>query len=138
MHEPNEKASEITNTEKGRKMPFAYRSYSFVDKDPIIDYIRTIIAEGSLTMREISDASGVSIATISNWLYGKTKRPQAASLNAVLRVLQYQLSIVKLGSPMMITPTPFVPKANEPEVPRRLGAAKYIKNVHHISVHRKK
>jgi transcriptional regulator with XRE-family HTH domain len=109
-----------------------YQSYQFVDKDPIIDYIRTIVQNGDLTMREISDSSGVNVNTISNWLYGKTKRPQAASINAVLRVLQYQLSIVKLGSPMLITPTPLVPKANEPR--HRMGAAKYIRtNIHHLA-----
>jgi transcriptional regulator with XRE-family HTH domain len=111
-----------------------YKSYSFIDKDPIIDYIRTIIQDGDLSMKEITESSGVSQNTIHNWLYGATKRPQAASLNAVLRVLQYQLSIAKLGTPMMIIPTAIEPVANKP---KRLGAAKYA-NIHHISAHKRK
>jgi transcriptional regulator with XRE-family HTH domain len=113
-------------------MSGTYKSYSFIDKDPIIDYIRTIIQDGDLSMREITESSGVSSNTINNWLYGNTKRPQAASINAVLRVLQYQLSIAKLGTPMVINPTPIQPQANKP---KRMGAVKYI-NVHHIA-HRK-
>ena len=83
---------------------FTYKSYSFIDKDPIIDEIRTIYAASGTNYRWIADESGVSISTLVNWFGGKTKRPQAASINAVLRSLGYQLSITELRKPVKIDP----------------------------------
>jgi transcriptional regulator with XRE-family HTH domain len=115
---------------------FTYKSYNFVDKDPIIDFIRTIINDSKLTLKQIEIDSGVSNQTIRMWLYGGTKRPQAASINAVLRVLNYKLNISTIETPMLIIPTPIEPVAQEP-TRRRMGARKYS-NVHHISAHRRK
>jgi transcriptional regulator with XRE-family HTH domain len=92
---------------------FTYKSYNFVDKDPIIDYIRTVIRDSGMKLKNISLESGVSYYTINSWLYGKTKRPQAASINAVLRACNYQLSITTLGAPSIIRPTPYEPQAYE-------------------------
>lgn len=73
---------------------FIYKSYSFLDKDPMIDYVRTVIRDSGETLKQIGEDSGVNPQTISKWLYGDTKRPQAASINAVLRALGYRLEIV--------------------------------------------
>lgn len=113
-----------------------YSTYNFVDKDPIIDYMRTLIHESGRSLKSIADESNVNQNTISNWLYGKTRRPQAAPFNAVLRSLNYKLSIATIESVEIIVPTPIEPVAVAPRR-RRLGAAKYA-NVHHISAHRKK
>lgn len=75
---------------------FTYKSYVFVDKDPIIDEIRTIVNESGATYAYISALSGVSSGTLVNWFSGTTKRPQAASINAVLRALGYRLEITKM------------------------------------------
>ena len=118
---------------------FTYKSYNFTDKDPIIDYIRTIINDSKMSLKRISDESGVSDNTIRMWLYGETKRPQAASINAVLMAIGYKLNISGVNTPMLIIPTPFQPVANEPKKqqrPKRIGAAKYS-NVHHLK-HRKR
>jgi transcriptional regulator with XRE-family HTH domain len=117
---------------------FTYKSYNFTDKDPIIDYMRTIINDSHLSLKTIGEESGVSTQTIRMWLYGETKRPQAASINAVLRALNYKLDISSIDAPMMIVPTPIEPVAVAPKR-KRMGAAKYKKysNVHHIG-HRKR
>jgi transcriptional regulator with XRE-family HTH domain len=114
---------------------FTYKSYNFTEKDPIIDYLRTIINDSHLSITKIGDDSGVSPQTINNWLYGPTKRPQAASINAVLRALNYKLNISQIEAPMMIVPTAVQPVAVEPKR-KRMGASKYS-NVHHIA-HRKR
>ena len=60
-----------------------YKSYNFVDKDPIIDYTRTrVFAQGGPS--KISKASGVTATTLYNWYGGKTRRPQFATIAAVL------------------------------------------------------
>jgi transcriptional regulator with XRE-family HTH domain len=116
---------------------FTYKSYNFTDKDPIIDYLRTIINDSHLKISKISEESGVTSQTINNMLYGKTRRPQAATVNAILRSLNYKLNISSIEAPMIIVPTAIQPVANEPRR-RRMGATKYKKysNVHHIG-HRK-
>ena len=91
-----------------------YKTYSFIDKDPIIDYVRTAIADYDKSLKHLSNESGVSTVTIRNWLYGTTKRPQAASLNAVLRSCFYKLSIVKLSAPDVIYPTTYKPESISP------------------------
>lgn len=84
---------------------FTYKSYSFIDKDPIIDLLRTIINKSDLSIAKISYESGVNHQTILKWLYGETKMPKAATLNAVLRVLDYKLDIVALRQTTLIQPT---------------------------------
>ena len=72
-----------------------YRSYNFVDKDPVIDRIRTIIADEGLSYQDIHVISGVSASTPKNWLEGETKRPQYASIAAITYALGYKTEFVK-------------------------------------------
>jgi len=73
---------------------FTYKSYSFVDKDPIIDEVRTIVQMSGATYKKIEEDSGVTSATLRAWFQGKTRKPQAATLNAVARVLGYKIGFV--------------------------------------------
>jgi transcriptional regulator with XRE-family HTH domain len=100
---------------------YSYKSYSFVDKDPMIDYIRTIIHESGETLTKISEDSGVNAQTISKWLYGETKQPRAASINAVLRALGYKLEVVTFSYKTIIKPT-FLKEAKIYHVPTRVGS----------------
>jgi len=84
---------------------FTYKSYSFVNKDPMIDQVRTIIQDSHMTYKAIAEASGVGPHTISKWLDGATKKPQAATFNAVLRACGYKLSIRPIGEAEIIGPT---------------------------------
>lgn len=74
-----------------------YKSYNFKEKDPVIDRVRTIISDEGVTHKQISDASGVSTTCLYGWFTGTTRRPQHASLMAVLRALGYDYQIVKTG-----------------------------------------
>lgn len=84
---------------------FTYKSYTFTDKDPMIDTIRTVIQDSGETLKKISEDSGVNAQTISKWLYGETKQPRAASVNAVLRALGYKLEVVAYSYTSVIKPT---------------------------------
>ena len=98
---------------------FIYKSYSFEDKDPMIDYVRTIIQESGATIKKISEDSGVGTHTISKWLYGETKQPKAASINAVLRALGYKLEVVTFSYKTVIKPT-FLKEAKIYRVPAKV------------------
>jgi transcriptional regulator with XRE-family HTH domain len=76
---------------------FTYKSYNFVNKDPVIDEIRTIYQASGVNYKWIEDNSGVTSTTLSAWFSGKTKRPQSATIEAVLRALGYKRAIVPFG-----------------------------------------
>jgi hypothetical protein len=63
-------------------------SYLFIDKDPIIDLIRTEAQRGGDLRQQhldrISYNSGVSTTTLRNWFFGETRRPQRLSSRFVL------------------------------------------------------
>jgi len=72
-----------------------YRSYNFVDKDPVIDRIRTIFQKEHVDNKDAASISGVSQTTLFNWFDGKTKRPQYATIAAVTLALGYTQEFVK-------------------------------------------
>ena len=90
---------------------FTYKSDNFVNKDPIIDEIRTVVRDSGATYKHIEEQSGVCSATLHNWFDGKTRKPQAATINAVLRSLGYKLGIV----PYEVVPIAKRPPAVKPE-----------------------
>jgi len=90
---------------------FTYKSYNFIDKDPIIDEIRTVYQASGANYQWISEHSGVTPTTLSNWFSGATKRPQAATINAVLRALGYKLGITPYEQ---IEPVHIVPPMPQP------------------------
>ena len=68
-----------------------YKSYRFIDKDPVIDQVRTIVQDSELSYVEIHEKSGVSTSTLYNWFHGHTKRPQFCTVNAVGRACGHEL-----------------------------------------------
>jgi DNA-binding phage protein len=76
-----------------------YKSYNFVDKDPVIDRMRTILKKEGQSYKEIHENSGVSVTTMYNWFDGKTRRPQYATVMAVVRALGYRQNFVKGKAP---------------------------------------
>lgn len=78
------------------------RGYRFVDRDPILEEITTMITDSGLSVsdiigriEEISDTATVSYSTIANWLSGKTKRPQNYTVTWVALALGYERRFVK-------------------------------------------
>jgi transcriptional regulator with XRE-family HTH domain len=74
-----------------------YKSYLFVDKDPVIDKLRTMVERSGLTYTQTADMSGVAVSTIYNWFHGATKRPQFATVIAVVRSLGHDVTFIKSG-----------------------------------------
>lgn len=72
-----------------------YRTYNFIDKDPIIDQTRTVLQSTLGAEKFIGRAarlSGVSNSTLRNWFEGDTRRPQYATVAAVLSSVGYDLT----------------------------------------------
>ena len=73
-----------------------YKSYSFVNKDPVIDLLRTAKDDRKVTLEGIHSDSGVSVGTLHNWFRGKTRRPQFATVAAVARAMGCVESVSEL------------------------------------------
>jgi hypothetical protein len=69
------------------KRTLIYHTYNFIEKDPVIDILRTRLQQMRMTYRELTIRSGVSEKTLHNWFNGSTKRPQFATCQAVARAL---------------------------------------------------
>ncbi|MGX9424872.1 MULTISPECIES: hypothetical protein [Bradyrhizobium] len=74
-----------------------YRTYRFIDKDPVIDEIRTLVQDEGLIkkLELVHQLSGVATTTIDNWFNGETKSPQNRTIMAVVTALGYKHSFVK-------------------------------------------
>jgi DNA-binding phage protein len=72
-----------------------YKSYNFIDKDPIIDEIRTVMQDEGVSHTYIEEVSGVTTQTLRNWFDGKTRRPQFATVKAVVRAMGYDVGLVR-------------------------------------------
>lgn len=74
-----------------------YRTYRFIDKDPVIDKLRTIINDEGLSKKKnnVATMAGVTPSTLTNWFEGDTKRPQHASIAAVASALGYEVTFSK-------------------------------------------
>lgn len=59
-----------------------YKAYPFVDKDPVIDLLRTIKRDAEMSDRQITEAGGPTTSTLRNWFKGNTRRPQFATVAA--------------------------------------------------------
>ena len=96
-----------------------YKSYSFKDKDPVIDILKTAIKDTGLSLDDTSERSGVSRTTLDNWFYGSTRRPQHATIMAVTRAIGHDWRLVKVGPPMPKNVTTVTSHQLPPPTPRK-------------------
>lgn len=84
---------------KGRKSGTMklYQSYMFRGKDPAIDALRTVVEDhigqklnSTKPLHKIEDDGGPSVAAMHGWFFGKTRRPQNATLEAAGRAMGYE------------------------------------------------
>lgn len=66
-----------------------YRTYRWIDKDPIIDAVRTCVQETGLNASQVHDIAGISAATLKNWFGGETRKPQNVTVTAVTSALGF-------------------------------------------------
>lgn len=63
------------------------KSYNFVDKDPAIDYLRSPFENNPQTVNAFSVRAGLAPSTVSNIFYGKTRKPQFATMVRIARAI---------------------------------------------------
>jgi hypothetical protein len=69
--------------------------YRFTDgRDPILGMISRLITDSGLSLNAIEARCGVCSSTMRSWQNGKTKKPQNATVEMVLRTLGYRRAII--------------------------------------------
>ncbi|WLB66015.1 hypothetical protein QIH96_12985 [Bradyrhizobium japonicum] len=74
-----------------------YRTYNMIDKNPVIDKVRTLVQDEGLIKKLgiVHEISGVSTSTLDNWFNGTTRSPQHATIAAVITSLGYREEFIK-------------------------------------------
>jgi hypothetical protein len=79
-----------------------YGAYRFRDKDPSIDELRTVVEDhfgrrvNNKDLGSIATSGGPAGGTMASWFFGKTRRPQSATLEAAGRAIGYKRKWVKM------------------------------------------
>lgn len=84
-------------------VPPLYGAYLFRDKDPEIDGLRTKLQQkfGRLDrklLRKLEENGGAKVGTTSGWFFGKTMRPQNASLESTGRAAGIKRAWVEMSA----------------------------------------
>lgn len=68
------------------------RPYNFIDKNPVIDVIRTAIQDAGLSkkLNIVADLASLSRTTPVGWLHGDIRDPRHSSIMAVMISLGYE------------------------------------------------
>lgn len=75
-----------------------YRSYHFkLNRDPVIDRVQSLVEREHVKASDVAKISGVSATTLANWWgpKAKTRRPQYATVAAIISALGYGQKFVK-------------------------------------------
>jgi hypothetical protein len=98
--------------------------YRFIDKDPVIDVIRTEAQRrGNLSkeqLKRLAYDSGVSVTTLDNWFSGQTRKPLSLSTRMVLEALDVKIVYERGDGTSIRQPgLEFKPKKEQDEIRRR-------------------
>jgi len=79
-----------------------YSAYLFRGKDKAIDELRTVVEDHfghrvtKKDTKQIELGGGPKSSTVNAWFFGKTQRPQSATLEAAGRALGFRRQWVKM------------------------------------------
>jgi transcriptional regulator with XRE-family HTH domain len=80
------------HTPRGLKL---YRRYHFKGQDPVVERALSLVDRSGLKLSQAAKISGVANTTLGNWETRKTKRPQYATIAALIAALGYTTKFVK-------------------------------------------
>jgi hypothetical protein len=73
------------------------RTYRFVDKDPVIDELRTLVNDEGLSKKLsiVATLANLHPSTVKNMFHGATKRPMNSTVMGIVTSLGYERKWVK-------------------------------------------
>lgn len=73
------------------------RGYRFSDIDPVLTEVRNMITDSGESLTKISNATGVSLSCLKNWMDGTTKRPQNLTIDFVTKHFGYKRNFNRIN-----------------------------------------
>jgi hypothetical protein len=77
-----------------------YRCYNYVDKNPVVDKMRTVLKDEGFfdkkRRRVLHELSGVAVATFDGWFEGETRNPRHETIMATMAAVGYEEQFVKV------------------------------------------
>jgi hypothetical protein len=80
-----------------------YSAYLFRNRDPAVDEFRTVVEDhfghrvNVKDLTKIEEGGGPNTGTMKEWFFGKTKRPQSATLEAAGRAIGYRRQWIRMN-----------------------------------------
>jgi hypothetical protein len=73
------------------------RTYRFTDKDPVVDELHTLLEDEGLfqRLRHVAELASLHPSTTHNLFHGKTRRPQNATVMAIITSVGYERKFVR-------------------------------------------
>lgn len=75
------------------------RTYRFLDKDPVIDKVRTVLQDrglyGKKNMGKVAQLASLAPATLDNMFFGDTRKPQHATVMGIITAVGYEMQFVE-------------------------------------------
>lgn len=102
----------------------ANNDYRFIEKDPVIDVIRTEAQRygnlGPEQLNKLAYDAGISPTTLRNWFSGDTKRPLSLTTRFVLEALDVKIQYVRgNGTTIRQSPPQLISKAEQDKILKR-------------------
>lgn len=76
------------------------RTYRFIDKDPVKDELQTMLQDEGLfskkNMGKLAALASLSKSTLDNLFFGDTRKPQNATVMALVTAVGYERKFVKV------------------------------------------
>lgn len=85
------------------------KDYRQIEKDPVIDLVRTGFQKTNMTIPEVAYKAFVRPETIRRWLYGEVKRPWNITVDCVLEILgiRREATWIETGEKVEVSKKPF-------------------------------
>jgi transcriptional regulator with XRE-family HTH domain len=74
-------------------------SYSFIDKDPVVDRFQAIRAKEKISNKELAILAKLTPSTVYNLFEGKTVKPVHLTLAKLAAAMNYRYDLVRDGPP---------------------------------------
>jgi hypothetical protein len=96
-----------------KKKDIVLTGYRFLQKDPIIDLYREAKRRSGMKELEISAICGVTLQTLRNWDFGKTRKPQHLTVRFALAALGIEEQYIDTKTGAVIQATYAVHKSKK-------------------------
>ncbi len=98
----------MSRPRKGGTSYGSYPSYLFRSHDPILDAVDTVFELARLDgydvrFSEVAAETRLSVSTLSNWRKRKTKKPQVATVAAVVNFLGGEMTVTYGGKTLFLS-----------------------------------